>query len=169
MKKKVLISVVVVLMLLSIICCTACGLFGDKKFDEVVRCAKVVRDMNDETFEIIGDAGYIKGWEDDDGYYYNNVFIVIQFQVKNEAGDEVIDVAYFVDGNFVGYDSDYGDGDDNAVYKQWDKERKLYFLASILIFMDGYYDEIYKKDKIIAELAKDVPSDVVSGEEGDAE
>ena len=166
MKRRVLISAIVVVLVLSIIGCTACGLFGNKKFDEVVRCAKVTRDLvDDETFEIAGRCGYIDGWEDEDGYYFDNVFIAIQFSIIDANGEMVEEVALFVDGEFVGYFyKDYGEGDENANYKKWDDERKLNFLASSLIYIDGYYDKVYEKEEIAAELAKDAPSASDSGE-----
>ena len=158
--KKVLTSVIVVVMLLSIVCCcVACN--KKAPFDQVVDCAKALKEMvNDESFEIAGDCGYQKYFEDDDTVYLN-IYIAIQFKITDESGEDIYDIAYYVDGNFVGYDSNYDDGS----YKSFPESRKLKYLQSLLIELDGYYTEVYTKEEVCNAMGMQISGEANSGTE----
>lgn len=153
--KKVLTSVIVVVMLLSIVCCcVACN--KKAPFDQVVDCAKELKEMvNDETFEISGDCGYQKYFEFE-GTTYLYIYIAIQFRVNGE-----FDVAYFVDGKFVGYESNYEDG----TYDTWSDTKQERFLESSLIWLDGEYTEVYSKEEVTNAIGMQASGEANSGVE----
>ncbi|MDE6473900.1 MAG: hypothetical protein K2L70_02220 [Clostridia bacterium] len=157
--KKVLTSVIVVVMLLSIVCCcVACN--KKAPLDQVIDCAKALKEMvNDESFEISGDCGYQKYFEFE-GTTYLYIYIAIQFKYTDESEEEVYDVAYFVDGKFVGYESNYED----ESYEEWSESKQLRFLESSLIYVEGEYTEVYKKEEINSALGIGVSSgEITSG------
>ncbi len=155
--KKLLTSVIIIIMLLSVFCCLAAC---NKKapFDQVVDCAKALKDIvNDESFEIAGEFGYKKNFEFEGSVYLYD-YVVIQFKVKDQ-----VEVAYFVDCKFVGFESDY----DNGTYKQWSESRQERFLESSLIFLDDDYgyDYIYTKEDVITAAGFLSSGEVGSGAE----
>lgn len=157
--KKILTSVVVIVLLLSIVCCfAACS--KKAPIEQVTDCAKELRKMvNDETFEIAGDCGYQKYFTFE-GTTYLYIYIAIPFKVTDASGNDEYDIAYFVKGQFVGMDSDY---DDNG-YEAWSEERQLRFLASVLIYLEGEYTEVFAKDDINSALGiGSVSGEVESG------
>ena len=100
------------------------------------------------------------------GYEDNfNVYIAIQFYAETAAGEEILDVAYFVNGSFVGFESNY----DDETYKQWSDSRQLSFLESSLIYIEGYYTEVYSKEEVNGALGIEVSGEVNSGTEDDSE
>ena len=139
--KKILISLIVLVTVLSIFCCVACT--PQDKFEQVVKCAGKVRDMMEcpDTFYISSDCGYQLGYEDN------------------------FNVAYFVNGSFVGFESNY----DDETYKQWSDSRQLSFLESSLIYIEGYYTEVYSKEEVNGALGIEVSGEVDSGTEDDSE
>ena len=153
MKKKILTSVIVVVLLLSVVCCcVACT--KKAPIDQVIDCAKTLRDMlNDETFEISAKCGYQKYFEFE-GTTYMNIYIAIQYKVTDESGEDIYDVAYFVNGKFIGYESNYDDG----TYKSWTDSRQERFLESSIIYTDGVYTEVFSKEEINAALGIGVSS-----------
>ena len=157
--KKVLTSIIVVIMLLSIVCCcVACN--KKAPLDQVIDCAKAFEEMiDDESFEIAGNCGYQKYFEFE-GVTYLYIYIAIQFKYTDESEEEVYDVAYFVDGKFIGYESNYDDG----TYETWSDTRQERFLDSSLIWIEGEYTKVFKKDEINSALGIDVSSgEVASG------
>ncbi len=154
--KKILISLIVIVTVLSIFCCVACT--PQDKFEQVVKCAGKVRDMMEcpDTFYISSDCGYQLGYEDN-----FNVYIAIQFYSETAQGEEIWDVAYFVNGSFVGFESNYDDG----TYKQWSDSKQLSFLESSLIYIDGYYSEVYSKEEVNGALGIEVSGEADSGTE----
>ena len=168
--KKVLTSVIVVVMLLSIVCCcVACN--TKAPLDQVIDCAKLLKaELNDESFEVSGKSGYEKYYTDDEGTTHLYIFVAIPFKVKDESGEYVYDVAFYVDDSLIGYKSDLEEGN----YHQWTSELRLEkFLYSIEIWFDGY-SETFNKEDINSALGIGVTSGeagsgTVSGEETDAE
>ena len=158
--KKVLTSVIVVVMLLSIVCCcVACN--KKAPLDQVIDCAKELKEMiDDESFEIAGQCGYQKYFEFE-GTVYLNIYIAIQFKVTDELGEDVYDVAYFVDGRYVGCESDYDDGS----YKAWSDSRQEEFLASSLIWEEGEYTQVYEKEDISNAIGMQTSGEANSGVE----
>lgn len=147
MKKKVLTSIIVVALLLSVVCCcVACS--KKAPIDQVIDCAKELRDMlNDETFEISANCGYQKYFTFE-GTTSLNIYIAIQFKVTDESGEDVYDVAYFVNGKYIGLESNYDDG----TYDTWSESKQELFLDSSLIYIDGVYTEVFSKEEINAAL-----------------
>ena len=145
--KKFLTSIIVVVLLLSVVCgCVACN--KKAPLEQVVDCViKLKEILNDETFEISNDCGYQKYYQDEDGIKLN-IYIAIQFKVTNASGEDVYDIAYFVNGSYVGLDSNYEDG----TYDTWSDSKKLQFLESALICIDGYYTEVFSKDEVNSAL-----------------
>ncbi len=70
-------------------------------------------------------------------------------------------IAYFVNGSFVGFESNYDDG----TYKQWSDSKQLSFLESSLIYIDGYYSEVYSKEEVNGALGIEVSGEADSGTE----
>ncbi|MDE6361428.1 MAG: hypothetical protein K2L53_00445, partial [Clostridia bacterium] len=80
----------------------------------------------------------------------------IQFRVKGE-----FDVAYFVDGKFIGYESNYYDG----TYETWSESRQDRFLDSSLIWIDGEYTEVYTKEEVSNAIGMQTSGEANSGVE----
>ena len=168
--KKVLTSLIVVVMVIAVVCgCVACSTQDPQ--EAVIDCAKYLQNKWGGTFEIAGDCGYRKNYTFE-GTTYMNTYIGIPFEVKNEETGEVIirDIAYFVNGSFAGYESNYEDDS----YKEWSDNSQLHFLLASLIYIESDFTEVFTKEQVNSALgigvsSGEVGSGTVSGEETDAE
>ena len=144
--KKFLTSIIVVVLLLSVVCgCVACS--KETSFDKVVKCAKDMQDWapseeNFQSFEIYDECGYRVGYRD----YPFTVFIYVPFKITYTDGDYWVDVAYYVNGDFIGYYSDFED--DYYETKLEDPEDQIYYLCSHLIFLGDEAKEKFSKDEV---------------------
>ena len=145
--KKFLTSIIVVVMLLSIVCgCVACS--KETSFDKVVKCAKTLQEVMTkefDSFEICEDCGYTRGYDD----YPFTVYIYIPFSVEFE-GETYYDVAYFVSGDFIGFESDYDDG---SYEKDLDLDDQIQFLLSSLIYVRNDAKEKFSKEDVTKALS----------------
>ena len=104
------------------------------EFQDIVNCAKILQKNiqqsdsfdtvfnGDYTFEIIDSCTHT---------YFNDTQhhrIHIPYRVSNTNGNEVVDVAYFLDGVYVGSKIDY----DYNTYKTWDADRQAMFTLARL-------------------------------------
>lgn len=131
------------IVLASLISCTKSTQASDfpeeTEFQMVMLCAKELKSNinkindnvfgDDYVFEVSGDCTYAK---------LNAAYRVhIPYRISNTDGSELIDVAYFIDGSYIGSRLDY----EYETYKTWDRERQsLFYIARL-----DTYDKSYSK------------------------
>ena len=114
---------------------------------DVVSCAKILQNdiensdsmhdvfNGDYIFEINGSCTHT---------YFNDTrahqTIHIPYKVSNKNGNELIDVAYFFDGVYVGSEIDY----EYAIYKTWSDDRQSMFIFARLHYKHSGGGELCK-------------------------
>ena len=114
----------------------------DTEFRAILNCVEILKDNIASTnsidnifgdnyvFEINGTCTYTA---------LNAAYrIHIPYKISNTGGNDLIDVAYFIDGAYIGSEIDY----EYEIYKTWDDERQsLFYIARL-----EHYDKSYSKD-----------------------
>ena len=146
--KKVVSIIIITILIASISCCTACT--SDKteyEISEVVSCAKNLKNMmkDPESFEIYGTCEYQEGYLKDT----ETVYICLPYRAKNSFGAYITEVAYYVNGSYIGDNSDY-----NSCYNQWSDSRKSTYLKARIVYLESKFTKSYSKDEVNKELKR---------------
>ena len=122
--------------------CKADDIPTDAEFQAILNCIDILKDNiantnsinnifgDDYVFEINGTCTYTA---------LNAAYrIHIPYKISNTGGNDLIDVAYFIDSVYIGSKIDY----EYEIYKTWDDERQsLFYIARL-----EPYDKSYSKD-----------------------
>lgn len=125
---------------------SACGeeLPDEPEYDAVVTCARTLKGMmkDPESFSVYGTCYY---GENNDGEV-----VIISYRAANSYGAYLTNIAYFVDGNYFGSETDYTSGD----YKNWSFVKQYVFAGARQVRTKGTYSKSYDDDIVMKGLSK---------------
>lgn len=124
---------------------------NDKEFTSIVECARDIKNRvakeneisnvygSNYKFEIDGDCGYTA---------LNAMYrATIPYRVSNTGGNDIIDIAYYIEGTYIGTEIDYK----YKIYLNWSKERQnMFYIARI----DTKPDKTYSSKLVTKALNK---------------
>ena len=149
-KQRFLHQIIIIFCLLflgsvGLLCFGACGkddIPTDAEFQDILNCVEILKGDIEDTnsankifgdnyvFEINGSCTYTE---------LNAAYrIHIPYRISNTGGNDLIDIAYFIDGVLIGTEIDYK----YEIYKTWDEQRQALFYIARL----EHYDKSYSKD-----------------------
>ena len=118
----------------------------DSEFQDILNCVEILKEEIEDTNsdnKIFGD-NYVIEINGSCTYTELNAAyrIRIPYRISNTGGNDLIDIAYFIDGVLIGTEIDYEYG----TYKTWDEQRQaLFYIARLKHFDKSYSKDIVNK------------------------